>query len=174
MICEINNYEIIKKYQDKIKHIKEKISDLSEPLEIFAKYYSGIIKKNYDSDGEIFTHGTGWKSLNKNYLEWKKNMLGKKLENGKKVVSLEKLRLTDTLRKEVFSKKIFKVSKDKIEYNIYTIYGKIHQEGGYTDKGKIPARPFLYSNKEKGLRKEDITIYFKILEKYLLQEEKNE
>ncbi|NMB82887.1 MAG: hypothetical protein GYA14_13830 [Ignavibacteria bacterium] len=174
MITTINNAEIIKKYKDKIDKIKHKLKDLSKPLSDFEMYYSGIIRKNYYSDGEIFTHGGGWAPLSEEYLEWKRAMVGKQLSYGRKVVSVEKLRLMDTLRKEVFSKNAVTIKKDRLEYNLKTIYAKIHQVGGRTSKGKIPARPYLYSNKAKGLRSQDITVYFKILEKYLLSEIMNE
>lgn len=172
MQTEISNYDIINKYKDKINSIKDKLKDLSKPLLDFEKYYSGIIRKNYYTDGELFTGGAGWKDLNEDYYRWKIYAVarGEDLGEGKKAKRTEKLRLTDTLRKEVFSREAVKVSKDNIVYSLNTIYARIHQIGGRTPLGKIPPRPFLYSNLEKGLRKEDRAVYFKILEKYLLKE----
>lgn len=169
----ISNHEVIKKYENKIQNIKNKLKDLTSPLKSFEKYYKGIIKKNYYSNGKLFDEG-GWQDLNEDYYEWKLHAVLNRLDlgDGKVACRTEKLRLTDTLRKEVFSDKAVTVTKDKIQYNLYTVYARIHQLGGQTNFGTIPPRPYLYSNKDKGLRKQDVTMYYKILEKYLLEEAK--
>lgn len=167
----ISNFEIIKKYQNKINGIKDKLKDLTTPLKSFERYYKGIIKKNYYSKGQLFDEG-GWQELSEDYYEWKIRAVASRLDlgDGKIAKRIEILRLSDTLRKEVFGEKAVNVTKNKIEYNLYTVYSRIHQLGGRTNLGNIPPRPYLYSNKHKGLRPQDTAMYFKILEKYLLTE----
>jgi len=168
MECKLYTSDI-KNIDLNINKLKEKLKDLSIPLTDFEKYYKGIITKNYYTDGKLFTD-SGWVKYKDDYYEKKMDWVLKKkvMSNGLKATRMEKLRLTDYMRKKVMSKDSVKVSKDKIEYIVNVVYANTHQFG----RGHIPARPFLFRNDTKGgLRKQDLTMLQKILEKYLRYEE---
>jgi len=159
-----NNF---KKYD--LNKIKERLKDVSKPLGDFEKYYRGLIKTNFYRSGEIFGK---WPPLSEKYLKRKKKMVakGEIMGNGLKAKRLEILRLTDDLRKKTFDDNNVKIDNNSIIYKVNTIYANTHQYG----RGNIPARPFLFTNAEKGLRQVDKDLLIKIIAKYLIQDFKNE
>lgn len=171
IVIDRDTYE---KYNTKIGELKKKIKDLSKPLTDFEKYYKGLIVKNYYSNGSIFGQ---WKPLSIYYLAEKSKWVanGEVMPNGLRATRLETLRLTDNLRKNVFDNKSVKVTKNKIEYKINVDYASLHQYGGNTLFGNVPARPFLFTNDTKeGIRDNDKVVLLKIIEKYLRFEENEE
>lgn len=149
--------EINDKYAKKIQELKSKVKDLKPVLDDFEKYYTGLITKNFFTQGKVFT--SGWKPLSQKWLRRKKRLVEAGV--GKR---MEILRFKDILRKKA-TKEGVKVLKDKIEYKVVLPYANVHQFG----YKKIPSRPYLFA--EGGLQNKDKLVFYKILEKYLTMEQ---
>lgn len=146
-----------KNYDNKLSAVKEKIKDIKPVLLEYEKYYRGLIQKNYYTIGSIFGK---WKNNSSSYEKEKKIWVSEKMimDNGKPAIRLEPMRLTDELRKNVFSNKIVEIEKNSISYTLMSEYGyKLHK-----------TRPFLYAVDEKdGMRTQDKIRLIKMIEKYI-------
>lgn len=159
--CEIKGAELIKKELiDKYQEIVKKTKTLKEPLEKFRNYYLSVIKQNFYGEGKIFGD---WPPLNPDYAVWKASEVG----------NLKMLQLYGALKKQLFNAGV--VYDTYIDFMINLPYAKIHQVGGYANKGYIPSRPYFFDNTQKeGFRQQDINVLKKIIENYLIEDKKYE
>jgi len=105
----------------------KKLSDMdfSKPLK-----QSGIYMER--SIGTRFRQAR-WKPLSPNTIKWHPHRRGGKPLND-----------TGRLKQSVTTRAIKKVSKHKLQYGTNLVYAPLHNFGGKTKFGYVPARPFLY------------------------------
>ncbi len=147
-------------YEKKLSNAKQKLKNLKPVLSDFERYYKSLIQKNYYTRGSIFGE---WEKNTLKYEKRKRKLVANKtiMSNGKPAIRLEPMRLTDELRKQVFSKNAVKINEDSILYTINNVAGCVWHK----------TRPFLFAVKEKdGMRIQDKIKFLKMVEKYLERE----